>query len=569
MAEIEKKVDADRAVIDAKAAADAAAKAADDATKAAADATAKAAADATAKAAAEAAAADANTKTVGSRNVQRRLLRIREATKLRFARADQVEVPFQGSSAAPGPSSDPKPSRGSVSSTRIESRMAQLQQKLTAPAVEKKKASTFGPPATTWQEKVRVEAKSVPAANVDKAISEKIEEVQLWRFQIEQNLADAIKGIDSAKARATASGKNLRVVLPAATANCALVAKKGGATSSGSTTKAADDCKVDSAAVAGLFQNFGKGTGVASVLNTLLSAQPSLANTFQKLASKGVGNFTKEIGLTDADLSTLGSFANDINTQANAANHRLEAMVQEIFQIGTDLDEEGLGHTQAIATVANMEVKRWILLGTLDRNYDEVFDSDTSFVTLLPETYPLFAATSDINGWVPPKADLARTSPDGKPPANAKATPPFTEELSHPPIAPDDRIYSSVIQLLQTARAWHGVLLRPGDGDYADQLDIADRRLYLAVRTVQGHMLMSAMNQKMADENTIRITHELALHENQLDDFLARVEEANLRLSLGNVKAYYETGVTSSDVQAIVGILNDVYLSLTVSKVFK
>src|SRR6185437_2465793 len=96
--------------------------------------------------------------------------------------------------------------------------------------------------------------------------------------------------------------------------------------------------------------------------------------------------------------------------------------------------------------------------------------------------------------------------------------------------------------------------------EFPRHLDISDERLYLAVRTIQGFLVMASINRNRSEENAIRLKTELATHDNQLDDFHARVEESGLRLTLGNVKAFHDDGITDADIQAVLQAISDVYL---------
>lgn len=411
--------------------------------------------------------------------------------------------------------------------------------------------------------------------------------VMLWRAAVEDRLVDASLRLDEVKSNASHASKATKAVIPRAVAdrNFLVVKARQDAQSAAANPAQANskqlatsstDCSVNFTDLTSLLGGNVNAIKGFNLLSAVVASQPSLAKTLQNEVAKGVGKATKSIGLTDGDLKFFGQVAGDIDSQQQAANQRVLSMLQELLQVNADMNQENLRHTEFVETIANLELKRWLMLGTLDENYSEVFDlaGQTARDPDRPQSYPLFFAEM-TPGW--PNGPAAPTTAPTTGPAPTISTQnrshdpvlPDSPIFNHPAILPTDRIYPSIIQLLQTARAWHDVSLAQSTPQFANQLDVADRRLYLAVRTVQGHLLMSALNRKQGDENAIRLVHELALHQNQLDDLHARVEEAGLRLNLRNIRAFTETGITQSDVQATVQAATDVYLGLTASKVFK
>jgi hypothetical protein len=117
-----------------------------------------------------------------------------------------------------------------------------------------------------------------------------------------------------------------------------------------------------------------------------------------------------------------------------------------------------------------------------------------------------------------------------------------------------DSVLVSIRKLAYAARAWHEV--PPASTGYNQEaVTFTNERLFQAVRTVDGHLLMVTVNGHTSEENVIRLRKELADHDVRLDSYAARVNEANQRLELGNLRAYHATGVTQSDLQALTGAL--------------
>jgi hypothetical protein len=387
------------------------------------------------------------------------------------------------------------------------------------------------------------------------------------QLAVGQDLAAGITAIKLATDRSNSATKVLRLVTPQVQSQRANLPKTSQLSpsdvlasppASGSSSCSGLDVKSLLALLKSTSSTQGS-TNVAAgfdFLTTLFAAQPALLNTFQKsvndaLAKNGA-SLLKDSGLTTQDLQFIGGVVKQIaQTQADA-KQRVQAFLQELLQVEADLNAENLRHTQAVMTIANLELKRWFTLGMLNFEYEEVFGPQPPIMTGEPGTYPLFDPDDqDAPSWSP----LPKTLKSGP--------------YAHPRIRPTDQVYTSVIQLFQTARAWHDAPLSPPPAaageqglPFTTQLNISDRRLYLAIRTVQGHLLMDQLNFKASEDNTIRLTGELALHDNQLDDFHARVEESGLHLTLGSVKAFHDSGVTDGDVQSALQAIQDVFVGI-------
>jgi hypothetical protein len=85
----------------------------------------------------------------------------------------------------------------------------------------------------------------------------------------------------------------------------------------------------------------------------------------------------------------------------------------------------------------------------------------------------------------------------------------------------------------------------------AANVAISNARLFKAVSTVGGHILMLSENQHMSEENVIRVRTELAEHDLQLDAIEGRIQEAGFRLTLGDLKAFHSSGITDADIKSL------------------
>jgi len=288
-------------------------------------------------------------------------------------------------------------------------------------------------------------------------------------------------------------------------------------------------------------------------LRTDLAQQAATAGMAEaeKRALQAAGRLPLE-RIRPEDLKVIGGFTNDIARQAIEARARVLEFWTDLLQAQLDLNQENARHSQSMLAVAQYELKRWVLLGDLNADYASVYGPATAVPAPgEPEKVPLFATTPDLEKWEATVNDEATNAAEplrrNRRPFRATTQPVV---LLHPPIARDDRILPSIRRLGETARAWHAA-----DQSTADPLGrhhaAGNERLYAAVRTVQGHLLMVSLNRHMAGENTVRLTTELAAHNNHLDSLRARVQEAGYRLVLSDLQAFHNTGITEADLQAI------------------
>jgi hypothetical protein len=192
-------------------------------------------------------------------------------------------------------------------------------------------------------------------------------------------------------------------------------------------------------------------------------------------------------------------------------------------------------------TVANIEFRRWVLLGLLNDNYQEVYGGQTT-----PATSRLFQTQQEVDKLI---ADHA--------PGGTAAQPDLRK---HPAVAKTgDRIWTSIRKLTETVAAFHrSAQVNDPDGF---NLTTANDRLFKAVRTVDGHLLMISLNQHISEENVARLHAELASHDIRLDTLKTRVEEAGYRLTLGDLKAFHTSGVTDQDIQTIADVFANGFLA--------
>ena len=126
---------------------------------------------------------------------------------------------------------------------------------------------------------------------------------------------------------------------------------------------------------------------------------------------------------------------------------------------------------------------------------------------------------------------------------------------------------ASLRSLAEAAKDFHDA--SPSDNYGADppsnnayNVAVSNARLFKAVSTVSGHVLMLSENQHMSEENVIRLRTELAEHDLQLDAIEGRIQEAGYRLTLGDLKAFHSSGITDADIKS----LETAFLGVIMSK---
>jgi hypothetical protein len=140
------------------------------------------------------------------------------------------------------------------------------------------------------------------------------------------------------------------------------------------------------------------------------------------------------------------------------------------------------------------------------------------------------------------------------------------KEGAHPVITDSDRILPSVRKLAETARTWQKASPSLSDPRGVDT-NLSNQRLWVAVKTVDAHLLILSVNQRLAFDNRIRLSHEITEHELHLDGVAARAEEAGLTLALADTAAFHGSGITQADLQAFFGVIQSALLAYIGGKI--
>jgi hypothetical protein len=188
------------------------------------------------------------------------------------------------------------------------------------------------------------------------------------------------------------------------------------------------------------------------------------------------------------------------------------------------------------------------LIGDLNQNYQDVFVANPTGDS------SLFADRPTIDRW-----NNGLPQPGGGSPPELRRHP-----LVHGPnLAADadasDQLLITIRELAETAKAWHD---SPQVSDPTGLgLRRSNDRLFKAVRTVDGHLLLVSLNQHMSEENVVRLRAELASHDVRLDTLKTRVEEAGYRMTLGDLRAFHASGITDQDIQTIADVFSSGFLA--------
>jgi len=293
-----------------------------------------------------------------------------------------------------------------------------------------------------------------------------------------------------------------------------------------------------------------------------------------------VGDGAKSIG--EDNLKYLGGVVDDIQHEQTEKHDRILRFLGDLLGAQTELAQENVRHADGMLTLANVELRRWELLGSLDEVYSEVYNfnekRDEPDLKEAGEQFrpSLFNTETYIQTWYKahPFKTVGGTTVDGAPPAFDPAKP---ELRIHPIVhyAPTDAkpnaagnefdvtvhsdgVLTSIRLLAETAHAWH---VAPQASDLSGfHLRVANERLFQAVRTVDGHLLMLSLNQHISEDNTVRLRAELASHDVNLDSLSSRVEEAGYRFKLGDLQAFHASGITDKDVQVVSSAITNALL---------
>lgn len=130
----------------------------------------------------------------------------------------------------------------------------------------------------------------------------------------------------------------------------------------------------------------------------------------------------------------------------------------------------------------------------------------------------------------------------------------LTLAIRHPPVLQKNGTVSSIRRLAHAAKAAReGNEVHDEHAEY--RVAASNARLFQALRTLQGHVLLLSYNRHTAEENALRLGGELAEHALHLQATEARVEESGFRLTLGDLKAYHATGITDNDIRTVQSVL--------------
>jgi hypothetical protein len=122
-------------------------------------------------------------------------------------------------------------------------------------------------------------------------------------------------------------------------------------------------------------------------------------------------------------------------------------------------------------------------------------------------------------------------------------------------------VLTSVRRLADNARAWQWASPNTTDPTGWNTKSSMDR-LQKAVSAIKANVLTTSVNQRLGFDNSIRLRQELEEHDLHLDGLAARVDEAEIRLGLGDLLAFHRSGITDEDIQAAIGLLQTAALSI-------
>ncbi len=292
------------------------------------------------------------------------------------------------------------------------------------------------------------------------------------------------------------------------------------------------------------------GVSDSGLLNLNAEQGFQLLNKFLGLDAQVAGlidDAVKQKAINEDELKWLGGVVSDIEKGEIDKHERILIFLNDLYGAAVDLGQENARHAQGMLTVANVELRRWALIGHLNDDYQGIFHPQPD------DDSRLFATDAQLRKWndaIPPipgdKIDLR------KHPNIHGIDPNAIKDAS-------DYILIAIRELGETAKAWQDA---PQVNDPTGvNLRIANDRLFKAVRTLDGHLLMISLNQHISEENVVRLHAELASHDIRLDTLKTRVEEAGYRLTLGDLKAFHTSGITDQDIQTVADVFANGFLA--------
>jgi hypothetical protein len=289
-----------------------------------------------------------------------------------------------------------------------------------------------------------------------------------------------------------------------------------------------------------------------------------------------------------AAMDQVGKMVNEGLQQVLDARVRIRQFMNDLAVIQVDLASENVRHTTQMLTLADLELKRWKLLGQLLDQYSVTYDPDVWLHDPSAGPSEIGNIKEDWTSAATPQSDPRKgTSPldqtwrirlfssddikDGRLVATnfytalrnaldpSKKDDPAIDDWAPPNVPParlpplvkrDDRVLISIRKLADVAREFHSA--NQSDADPLGwNLTRANVRLQKAVALVDGSILLLSINEHLARENGVRVRKETSLHSVRLDSFERRTYEAGYRLTLGDLKAFHATGITDADLKAI------------------
>jgi hypothetical protein len=294
------------------------------------------------------------------------------------------------------------------------------------------------------------------------------------------------------------------------------------------------------------FQNFISGTNAAMALLTAAFSQ-----------QVHVGDISKYI--TEEQLKQINGILSDIQNEAKAGAARVLMFFSELAQIQLDLRKENARHFEALAAAVSSELKRWKTIQDFDRKYSQFFEA--KFIPPASDSPPAEAtrpapylfATKD--NWV------SFAEKQNKRVKGADfATPAAQGAFRIPAVTPDDQILPSIRLLAESAQAYQTA--SPAERDPAGFYTLmSHERLRKAVQVIQNYYFILSYNGRAARDNELFLLRELKEHNLHVDGVIARADEADIRLGLGDQYAFHSSGITDADIQTAFSIVQSIFLA--------
>ena len=336
-------------------------------------------------------------------------------------------------------------------------------------------------------------------------------------------------------------------------------------------------------------------------LQKLLASNPALIRQIEKI--KTSDSAEKRF---DAELKQLASVVSQINTQQVEAVTRVLEFLRDLYRLQLNLHEENLRHYRALSAVAVEELRRWRLLSRLNTRYRYGFSDVRTELQRLdalaagapPAAFPPGEVPAGGAGTAKPAVgreavprDAEETAKSGgdsvdprlptiqyklfttnlagtdhakiveymkkglpaNPPAKDAPVPSLFEDVDYA-----DPILHTLRLLSETASFWQ--FGSPASDSHGARMMFSFGRLREAIELINGQILMISVNERFSLENGLVLRTELQEHDLHLDAIASRTHEAGLRLGLRDLVAFHSTGVTEGDIQAAIGIVQQLFL---------